>query len=618
MKKLINICKIFIYIANLNMISVICMCGIIGFVSNEDEPAGRLLFDGLRKVEYRGYDSAGMAILNGDKLLVEKEVGKLDQFEKLVDVDELYGSSGISHTRWATHGGVTKLNAHPHTSCDGKIAIVHNGIIENYQELKKELVAKKHKFTSETDTEVIVHLIEEKMNGGLGFREAFHSALRMLEGSYGILTISSKEKNLILAAKNESPLILGKGNGKMFAASDPVPILKHTKEVIYLDDGEYAQITSNSHQIYNISTGALVQKQISKIEWTAQSSDKGMFDHYMLKEIYEQPQAMKNSLEQPYGAVEEFAKAIHEARGVMLIGCGTALHAAMTGQYLFDKIAGKHVNVINASEFPYLETSLEKSSLVIAISQSGETADVLNAIRTIKSKGVKVLSIVNAVGSSIARMSDKTIYINVGPEIAVASTKAFLGQLSVLYQIAFALKGNLPEGKKKLSEITVLSKVCLDMNSERVKKLAQILKSKEHIYFIGRGVNYPIALEGALKMKEISYIHAEGMAAGELKHGTLALIEKGSPVIVLNPHDDMFHATLSNAMETKARGAHIIAISNSKNEAYDELLQIPESVKEFYPLLSVIPMQLLAYHLAVLRGYDPDKPRNLAKSVTVK
>ncbi|MFH1751204.1 MAG: glutamine--fructose-6-phosphate transaminase (isomerizing), partial [Candidatus Micrarchaeota archaeon] len=593
------------------------MCGIVGFVSMEDENAGRLLLDGLRKVEYRGYDSAGMAIQSGPCLLVEKVVGKLDVFEKAIDVDEIFGSCGISHTRWATHGGVTRQNAHPHLSCDGKIAIVHNGIIENYQELKIELASKKHKFISETDTEVIVHLIEEKMKAGQGFREAFHSALKMLQGSYGILAISSAEKDLVLAAKNESPLILGKGNGKMFAASDPVPLLKHTNEVIYLDDGEYAMITGKSYQVYDIATGKAKEKQVSKIGWSVQSSDKGMFDHYMLKEIFEQPAAMKKSLEQPYGAVEEFAKAIRTANGVILIGCGTALHAAMAGQYLFDKIAGKHVNVINASEFPYLRTSVDRGSLVIAISQSGETADVLNAMRAIKLKGIAVYSIVNAVGSSIARLSDKTIYINVGPEIAVASTKAFVGQLTVLYQIAYALSGNLAQGRKKLSEITALSKACLDMNAERARKLAQNLLGKEHVYFIGRGANYPLALEGALKMKEISYIHAEGMAAGELKHGTLALIEKGTPIITLNPRDDMFDATLSNAMETKARGARIIAISNAKNEIYDELLQIPEAEGIFYPLLLAIPMQLLAYHLAVLRGHDPDKPRNLAKSVTV-
>ena len=607
----------FIYIARLTVLPVMNMCGIVGFISSEDENAGRLLLDGLRKLEYRGYDSAGIAVINDSSMQVEKEVGTLDAFEKAVDVDEIYGTSGISHTRWATHGMVTKQNAHPHLSCDGKIAVVHNGIIENFQELYAELKGR-HKFVTQTDTEVIAHLIEDNMANGQNFRDAFANTLSMLKGSYALLAASPFDKNIILAAKNESPLILGKAEGKAFAASDPMPLLKHTRDMIFMDDGEFAVLTPSACEVFSISSGNKVQKQVTRIDWSAAGSEKGIFPHFMLKEIFEQPQSLKKSLEQPYGAVEEFARAINEAKGVMIIACGTALHSAMCGQYLLDKISGKHVNVINASEFPYLETSLQKNSLVIAISQSGETADVLNAIRTIKGKGARGFSIVNVQGSSMARMSDKTLFINAGPEIAVASTKAFTGQLSVLYQIAFALNGELAKGRRKLAEMTALSKVCLDMNDEKTRKLAEKLKDSRDAYFIGRGINFPIALEGALKMKEISYIHAEGMAAGELKHGTLALIEKGTPVIVLNPHDDMFHATLSSAMETKARGAFIIAINNAKNEAYDELLQIPEADKEFYPLLSVIPMQLLAYHLAVLRGHDPDKPRNLAKSVTVK
>ncbi|MFH1257858.1 MAG: glutamine--fructose-6-phosphate transaminase (isomerizing) [Candidatus Micrarchaeota archaeon] len=593
------------------------MCGIIGFVSAEEENAGKLLFDGLKKLEYRGYDSAGMAVTNGGDFRIEKQVGSLDAFEKAVDLSDIYGFSGISHTRWATHGGVTKNNAHPQLSCNRKIAVVHNGIIENFQELKKSL-GESHKFTSETDTEVIAHLIEDFREKGLAPKDAFSSALKMLKGSYALLVIFSEEKGKVFFAKNESPLILGKANGKMFAASDSMPLLKHTDEVIYLDDGEYGVIEGNSFSVFSISDGKPVIKKISKINWSASSSDKGMFAHYMLKEIFEQPQALKNSLQQPYGAVEEFAKAIHSAQGVMLIACGTALHAAMAGQYLLDKVAGKHVNVINASEFPYLETSLQKNSLVIAISQSGETADVLNAIKTIKSKGARVFSIINVQGSSIARASEKAVYINAGPEIAVASTKAFVCQLSVLYQIAFALNGKLEEGRKKLSEITALMKIAMDINAEKTQKLAASLKGVHDVYFIGRGINYPIALEGSLKMKEISYIHAEGMAAGELKHGTLALIEKNTPVIAISPRDYLFHETLSNEVETKARGARIIAVSNESNPVYDELLEIPDAEPDFYPLLSVIPLQLLAYHLAVLRGYDPDKPRNLAKSVTVK
>jgi glucosamine--fructose-6-phosphate aminotransferase (isomerizing) len=593
------------------------MCGIVGFISNQEEEAGKLLFQGLKALEYRGYDSAGMAVIVGGQIRIEKEAGKLDDFAKIVDVDELVGACGISHTRWATHGKVTKANAHPQTSCKGDIVVVHNGIIENYQELKAQL-QKNHKFLTETDTEVIPHLIEEELKKTGDAKTAFVNTLKKLDGSFALLMVTSKEKGKLYAAKNESPLILGKGEGKMFAASDAMPIIKHTNDVIFLDDGEYAQLTPESANIFDIQTGIQKQKQITKIDWKASSSDKGMFEHYMLKEIYEQPQAFKHSLEQPYGAVEDFAKAIADAKGVMLIACGSALHSALAGQYLFDKITGKHINVINASEFPYLETSLQKNSLVIAISQSGETADVLNSIRKIKAKGVKVFCIVNVQGSSMERMCERAINLNAGPEIAVASTKAYLCQLSVLYQIAFALNGNLEEGRKKLSGIIPLLKTDIDLNSEKTLRLAEKMKDMADVYFIGRGVNYPIALEGALKMKEISYLHAEGMAAGELKHGALALIENGTPIIAINPKDEAYLETLSNANETKARGANVIGVSNLANPLYSDLLEIPTADPVFYPLLSVIPMQLLAYHLAVLKGHDPDKPRNLAKSVTVK
>ncbi|MFH0972359.1 MAG: glutamine--fructose-6-phosphate transaminase (isomerizing) [Candidatus Micrarchaeota archaeon] len=593
------------------------MCGIIGFISGEEEEAGRLLFDGLKRLEYRGYDSAGMAIKNDSALRVEREVGTLDAFEKAVDVSDIVGVAGIAHTRWATHGGVSKANAHPQLSCNRKIAVVHNGIIENFQDLKAQLIGT-HKFVSDTDSEVIPHLIEEHISKGLNFRDAFVSALKQLRGSYAVLALSSEENGMLLVAKNESPLILGSGKGMMLAASDPMPLIRHTKDMIYMDDGEYALLQHNNAKVFNLQSGEQVQRQISKIDWKLESSEKGMFPHYMIKEIFEQPAALRNSVQQPYGIVEEFARAMNEAKGVMFIACGTALHAAMTGQYLLDKIAGKHVNVINASEFPYLETSLQKGSLVIAISQSGETADVLNAIKTIKSKGARVFSIVNMQGSSIARNSDRNIYLNVGPEIAVASTKAFLGQLSVLYQIAYALNGKLEEGRKKLLEASLLAKICIDLNSEKAQKIAFKLKDRHDAYFIGRGVNYPIALEGALKLKEISYIHAEGMAAGELKHGTLALIEKGTPVIVINPKDEAFNETLSNASETRARGGEIIAVSNAKNLIYDEILQLPDADEELYPLLCAIPLQLLAYYSSVAKGHDPDRPRNLAKSVTVK
>jgi len=352
----------FIYIARLTVLPVMNMCGIVGFISSEDENAGRLLLDGLRKLEYRGYDSAGIAVINDSSMQVEKEVGTLDAFEKAVDVDEIYGTSGISHTRWATHGMVTKQNAHPHLSCDGKIAVVHNGIIENFQELYAELKGR-HKFVTQTDTEVIAHLIEDNMANGQNFRDAFANTLSMLKGSYALLAASPFDKNIILAAKNESPLILGKAEGKAFAASDPMPLLKHTRDMIFMDDGEFAVLTPSACEVFSISSGNKVQKQVTRIDWSAAGSEKGIFPHFMLKEIFEQPQSLKKSLEQPYGAVEEFARAINEAKGVMIIACGTALHSAMCGQYLLDKISGKHVNVTTPPNSPIWKPASRRTRL---------------------------------------------------------------------------------------------------------------------------------------------------------------------------------------------------------------------------------------------------------------
>ncbi len=432
------------------------------------------------------------------------------------------------------------------------------------------------------------------------------------------MLVMSSSSHEILAVKSESPLIVGIADGMGLAASDPVPLLKYTDRVIFLDDGEIAVLSGGKAECYDFS-GKALQKQVSRIDWKAEGSQKGVFEHFMLKEIMEQPLALRNAVSQDSADVEEFAGEIKKARGVMFIASGTAFHAAMVGQYVFDKVAGKHVNVVNASEFPYLQSSLMPGALVIAISQSGETADVLAALRKAKAGGAKVFSIVNVVGSSIARMSDKVLYIRVGPEIAVASTKAFMGQLAVLYLLAFALNGRLRQAVEELRSVSALVEETIELNKEKAERLAVFLKDARDVYFIGRGVNYPIALEGALKLKEISYAHAEGMPAGELKHGTLALIDKGTPVIIVNPADSMNAESLGNAMETKARGAKIIAVSDFPNEAYEEMFELPKLQEEaFYPLLSIVPLQLLAYYSAVCRGRNPDRPRNLAKSVTVK
>ena len=596
------------------------MCGIFGFVSKDEKEASKTLTDGLEKLDYRGYDSAGIAVLSEGKIKVQKSVGTLPDFRKRFcsNADNLNGCLGISQTRWATHGGVTDGNAHPHLSCDGKIAVVHNGIITNYAKLKEELLQGGHSFSSETDTEVIPHLIEDETKRGKNLFDAVMLASRKLDGSFAFLAICSSSPSEIIAVKNESPLVIGFSENTIFAASDAFPLAKHVKNVIYMDDGEIAVLTHEKTSFFSISNGKEKLKKTVPLEISIESSEKGIHEHFMLKEILEQPRAILGAISQEK-EILEFASEMNSAKGIMIIASGTSLHSAMVAQYVLDKFSNKHVNVISASEFPYLEHSLAKGSLVISVSQSGETADVLSALKTIKKKGAKVFSIVNVKNSTMARMSDKAILTNAGPEIAVASTKAFSAQLAVFYLIAYALNGNLKNGIEKLREVSSLLQECIDANLEHSKKTARSIASCSSVYFLGRGANFPIALEGALKMKEISYLHAEGMPSGDLKHGTLALVENGTPVIFISPSDEAHSDSLSNVIETKSRGAKIFAVSNRNEKIYDELFLIPSIDNDiFYPLLSIIPLQLLAYFTAVERGKNPDKPRNLAKSVTVK
>jgi len=557
-----------------------------------------------------------MVVAERDTLTMRKAVGTLNDFEKSAVPSELKGTRGIGHTRWATHGGVSEKNAHPHLSCDGRIAVVHNGIIENYLSIRSALSRKGHLFSSGTDSEVIVHLIEDELKGKATLKDAVLSAISMLRGSYGLL-ITEAGTNTLIAVKNESPLILGIDQNKLFAASDPVPILKYTSRVVYLNDGELAILSPKRFECFTFD-GQGIGKTVSQIDWKAESSEKGDYEHFMLKEIEEQPQAIKHASMQDEEDVVAFANEIKNAKGVILVANGTALHAGLAGQYLFDRIARKHVNVVNASEFPYLQTSLSDGSLVIAISQSGETADVLNALKLARAKGARIFSIVNVVGSSIERMSERVLYLRVGPEIAVASTKAFMGQLAILYLLAQTLNGEVRKGLQDLRTLSHWIRETIETNHERVKVLAKVLSERQDVYFIGRAINYPLALEGALKMKEISYIHAEGMPAGELKHGTLALVEKRTPILLLNAGKESREASIGNAMETKARGAWVIGVSEEHHESYDEWLELPKASNRVSPLLAVIPLQLLAYYCAVYRGINPDRPRNLAKSVTVK
>ncbi len=586
------------------------MCGIIGYVGHRN--AGEILFSGLRKLEYRGYDSCGVAGFHEGKIYVKKDAGKIDEVHKKLNLKEIPGNLGIGHTRWATHGGVTKENAHPHTDCQGNIVVVHNGIIENFQELKREL--KDHEFASETDSEIIAHLIEEEMKKGKSFEEASADAIRKLEGNYAILALNTEGK--MIAARRGSPLVIGVGDGEYFPASDIPAFLDYTKRVIYLRDNDFVVLGKDGLKFYNFEEGK-VKREISTVEWDAGQVKKGEFEHFMLKEIMEQTETIQRAIKQDEKIIEEVVNEINNAKGIFFVGCGTAFHACLTGSYIFSKIAKKHVNVVSGSEFPHFEHFLTPETLVIAISQSGETADVLEAVKTAKKRGSKVISIVNVMGSSLTRNSDKYLLTHAGPEICVLSTKAYTAQLALLILLAYACAGKLEEGRKQLKNLyNLVYNLTALSTREHIKKLAEQLKEKEHMFTIGRGTMYPTALEAALKLKEVSYIHTEGFAGGDLKHGPIALIEEGTPCIVFVTKDTE-KEIISNAMEVKSRGGYIIGVGPEDNEIFDYFIKVPE-VGVANPITHIIPIQILAYQLAVLRGCDPDKPRNLAKSVTVK
>jgi glucosamine--fructose-6-phosphate aminotransferase (isomerizing) len=592
------------------------MCGIIGIVG--DFPKGTMgshLREGLAKLEYRGYDSCGIAVANDGKLELRKEVGMVGDVSAAQDWGELDGEFGMAHCRWATTGAVTQENAHPHSDCDNDLVVVHNGIIENYLELKRGL-AVTHEFRSDTDSEVAAHLIEDELAKGVTLEEAVRLAVKRMHGSYALLVGRSSEKKLI-AVRNESPLIAAIGEGFAIAASDATPVLSHTRDLIFLDDGEIAVLTAGAVQVLKVSDGTAVDKKPTTVDWSAEQAQKGGYADFMLKEIMEQPLAVADALRQDDAAVQDFADDLMLARNVIIIAMGTARHAGLITRYALDSVAGKHAEVMMASEYTYFADRAGKDTIIFAISQSGETADVVVPAKKAKAKGAKIYSLVNVVGSTLDRMSDKRLYINAGPEIAVASTKAFVNQVVVGMLLSFAAAGRLAEGKQLLSQMPLLVKKCIDENDEKARELSKWLAKKHDAYYIARGINFATALEGALKIKEVSYLHAEGMPAGELKHGTIALIEKETPVIVINPSDITRSETLANAVETKARGAFVIGVSDEPDPAYDAFLRVPKASELFYPLLSVVPLQLLAYYTAKERGISPDKPRNLAKSVTV-
>ena len=564
-------------------------------------------------MEYRGYDSAGIACLNRGKLEIKKEVGKIDDIQENLQFDKLRGMSGVGHTRWATHGKVTKNNAHPHLSCQSGIAVVHNGVIENYQVLRKCLVEEGHTFRSETDTEVISHILEKNYLIEEDEEKAILRTVKQLKGTFAFLAIWNKNSDTIFGARKDAPLIIGAGSKETFLASDVLAFIDHTDQVVFLDNMEIVTVTRNGYKV-NTFDGTPVKKDPVKVSWEVGDASKQGFTHYTLKEIYDQPETIKSALNQDEEKLLVITNIIRQANKVFITGSGTSFHAALLMKYLLAKYSKIHAEAVISSEFDQYTDLVDSDTVVLAISQSGETADILSVVSKVKDRGSKVCSIVNAVGSSLVRESYESLYINCGPEIGVAATKSFTGQLAIGYLLVSNLSEEFPRIDHKSIEEFVKEALLVE---DKVKSLESLYGEKD-VYFIGRGIHHPIALEGALKLKELAYIHAEGMAAGELKHGTLALVDAGTPAVVINPHDETYSETLGNAAEMKARGARIIGVSNEPNELYDDFIKIPQIDKRLYPIIEVIPLQILSYYAAIYQHRNPDFPRNLAKSVTVK
>ncbi len=591
------------------------MCGIIGYCGRQT--AAPLVFECLKRVEYRGYDSAGMATISNGQLFVTKDIGKLEEIESKHTLSSLPGNIAIGHTRWATHGGVTTANAHPQCDSTGTIAVVHNGIIENYQELRQRLTSNGHHFASETDTEVIPHLIEDEMKKGCSLETAVLAVAPKLEGSYSFLVISSRDSGKIVGTRKDNPLAIGVGEDGYFVASDALAFSGLANQLVSLADTEVTVLTSKGIEVFD-AAGNKLTKEARHIDLQWCDSDKQGYQFFMLKEIMEQPQTIEAATNQNKESFTKIAMDILRAGQVIVTACGTSRYAALVGRYLFSKVGRKFCDVVMASEFHYFADSVDRNTVVLAVSQSGETADVIEGVKRAREAGAQIVSIVNRPYSQLAEMSHHVIYLNCGPELCVAATKSFISQLVVFYLLSFSMVNSFDKAVTDLKNISTKVAKTIEWNNDKISALSQELKTTNDFYYIARGINFAIASEGALKLKEISYIHAEGMPAGELKHGTLALIEQRTPVAVICPDDYTYRETLSNATEAKSRGAYIIAISDRKNEIYDFWVKIPKVDELLYPIIAVVPLQLLAYHLAVSRGYDPDRPRNLAKSVTVK
>ncbi|MCH8872678.1 glutamine--fructose-6-phosphate transaminase (isomerizing) [candidate division KSB1 bacterium] len=610
------------------------MCGIVGYIGNKD--AAPILLEGLKRLEYRGYDSAGVAVLTNGKITVEKQAGKISALEQSLAQNALSGKLGIAHTRWATHGVPNQTNAHPHTDTTGRIALIHNGIIENYQTIKTKLESNGYKFSTDTDTEALVNLISEYYQNGNNLDEAVRAALSQVEGTYGIAVISKDDPNILIAARRGSPLVVGMGENEFFVASDVSAIINHTKDVTYLDDNEIAVITRDKVTIKTIDN-LEVDKKIEKIAFDLDKIEKSGYDHFMLKEIMEQPQTIEDAMRgrllseegtARLGGIRHEMESLLYAPQILLSACGTSWHASLIGEYMLEEFARTPVEVEYASEFRYRDPIIERGAVMFVISQSGETADTLAAMKEAKRKGAKVFGICNVVGSTIARESDSGVYLHAGPEIGVASTKAFTSQVMVLSLLSLLMARMRNLGVSKgidiVNEMKALPQKVekILQTHELIKEIAKEYHQSQNFLYLGRGYNFPVALEGALKLKEISYIHAEGYPAAEMKHGPIALIDENMPVVFIATKDSTYEKITSNIEEVKARSGRIIAIATEGDEEIkkraDHVIYIPPTLEFLTPILTIIPLQLLAYYIAILRGCDVDQPRNLAKSVTVE
>ena len=610
------------------------MCGIVGYIGSQNSVP--ILIEGLKRLEYRGYDSAGVASIHLGKSDLIKVKGKVSALEDKISKERLEGNIGIGHTRWATHGAPTEFNAHPHFNKDKTLYLIHNGIIENYSVLKKALLDQGYSFTSETDSEVLVHLIDSFLKKKNDLFNSVRYALNEVEGAYGICVIYSDEPDKIIVAKKGSPLVLGIGDGENYIASDVNALIAYTSQIVYLEDDEIAVVYKDKFYARSISDEEIV-KEVHEVKMALEEISKGGYQHYMLKEIMEQPESVRNSMRgrllfedgiSKLGGLEGFDNRIAYSRRIIISACGTSWHAGLVGEYMLEQYAGIPVEVDYASEFRYRNPVIQPDDTMIFISQSGETADTLAAMKEAKRKGALVLGVCNVVGSSIARESTAGVYIHAGPEIGVASTKAFTSQLVVLSLITLlaARKRNMSliDGKKILEEIDALPEKIesiLKIN-DQIEAIAEKFVDAKNFLYLGRGYNFPVALEGALKLKEISYIHAEGYPAAEMKHGPIALIDENMPTVVIAPKDSVYDKVISNIEEVKARKGKVIAIANDDDEQIDKLvdhvIKVPQTIRMLMPILTVIPLQLLAYHIAVKKGLNVDQPRNLAKSVTVE